>query len=98
MRKIPRWHALCIRSFRTTKPNQMKNMTSQTQAKESTYALLVRSEKEERSVPEAAVYLLLILSTVLSVWQLALQPFTVPANGIQSAPIARVAEPKPERV
>lgn len=59
---------------------------------ESTYALLVRSANEDRSLPESAVYLLLILCTVFSVWQSAHQRFELPSFGlIQSAPIAAVA-------
>ncbi len=46
--------------------------------KESTYALLVRSEEKERNASEAIVYTLLILSAVFSIWQAAHQPIVVP--------------------
>ena len=63
------------------------------QHEESTYALLVRSEAEERSLPETGVYLLLILSIAFSVWQSAQQPFQLPNVGLlQGTPIAQVAE------
>ena len=63
-----------------------------TQHEESTYALLVRSEHEERSLPESGVCLLLIVCTAFAVWQSARQPFNVPYLGLlQSAPIAQVA-------
>ena len=47
---------------------------------ESTYALLVRSEREERSFTETVVYLLLIVSMVFSVWQVAQMRVTIPEN------------------
>ena len=55
----------------------MKTMNP-TQHEESAYAMLVRSEKEERSLPETGVYLLLILCTAFAVWQSAQQPFKLP--------------------
>lgn len=64
---------------------------------ESIYSLLVRSEEKERNLSETAVYLLLALSTVFSIWQFAQQPLNVPANGeTQSAPIAQ-AGPAPAK-
>ena len=56
----------------------MKTMNP-TQHEESTYALLVRSEEEERSLPETAVYVLLILATAFSVWQSVIAPIQVPS-------------------
>ena len=47
---------------------------------ESTYAMLVRSEEKERSLSETAVFVLLILSMVLSVWQAAHMRVTIPEN------------------
>jgi len=58
----------------------MNSETMNTEAFESTYAMLVRSEERERSVSETIVYGLLILSTVLTVWQAAQMPVTVPEN------------------
>lgn len=53
----------------------------------STYALLVRSEQEESSLPETFVYLLLILCTVFTMWHSAHQRFQLPAIAlVQSAP------------
>ena len=49
-----------------------------TETFESTYAMLIRSEEKERSFSETAIYLLLILSTVFSIWQAVHQPVTVP--------------------
>jgi hypothetical protein len=55
---------------------------------QSTYALLVRSEQEESSLPETFVYLLLILCAVLTMWHSAHQRFQVPAIGlVQSASV-----------
>jgi hypothetical protein len=39
----------------------------------STYGLLVRSEEKNRGFLETAVYLLLILSAAVSIWQFASQ-------------------------
>ncbi len=47
---------------------------------ESTYALILRSEEKERSLSETVIYLLLILSAVFSIWQVAHQPFRVPTS------------------
>ncbi len=67
--------------------NTMKN----NQHEESTYALLIRSQAEERSIPEAGVYLLLILTMAFSVWQSAQQRFVVPRIGVvQNAPMVQV--------
>ncbi len=58
----------------------MKNTNSKRQAAAATYAVLVRSEHEERSIAESAVYLLFILSAVFSIWQVAHQPITLPVD------------------
>lgn len=50
--------------------------TKRRKAANCTYAVLVRSEQEERSAAESAVYLLLILSAVFSIWMVAKQPIT----------------------
>lgn len=60
----------------------------------STYALLVRSQNEERSLPETAAYLLLALAITFSVWQSTQQPFEVPSVGLlPAAPIAQTSAP-----
>lgn len=54
------------------------------------YAVLVRYEQEERSGAESAVYLLFILCAVFSIWQVARQPITLPADtATQRATIAQ---------
>jgi len=65
-----------------------KNMKTETF--ESTYAMLVRSEEKERSISETAIYLILILSTVFSIWQAAQQRVTLP--NILGASIAQSSE------
>jgi hypothetical protein len=68
----------------------MKMPTTTHVAQESTYALLVRSEKQERSGFETAVYLLLIICAAFAVWESAHQPFMLPAIGLmQGAPVAQ---------
>lgn len=74
------WHAHCIRNDQPNKvmthtENSLKNF-------ESTYALIVRSEEKERSLSEGAVYLLITLSAVFSIWQMAQQPVTLPTSGV----------------
>jgi hypothetical protein len=54
---------------------------------ESIYALLVRSESEEknRSLLETILYASFILSAVCAIWQFSLQPVMVPAAGLRAA-------------
>jgi hypothetical protein len=68
----------------------MKNTNLNRKAAAATYAVLVRSEQEERSAIESAVYLLFILSAVFSIWQVAHQPITLPVDAAtQRAAIAQ---------
>lgn len=68
----------------------MKNLNTNRKAANATYAVLVRSEQEERSAAETAVYLLFILSAVFSIWQVAKQPITLPVDAAtQRAAIAQ---------
>ena len=69
----------------------MKNSTLSAEGFESTYALIVRSEEKERNLFEGAVYLVLILSAVVSIWQAAHQPVTFVRTGA-SGSIAQTAE------
>ena len=70
----------------------MKNTNLNRKAADSTYAVLVRHEHEERSLAEAAVYLLFIVSAVFSIWKVAHQPITFPADvATQRATIAQAA-------
>ena len=52
---------------------------------ESTYALLVRSESEEKSrgALETIAYITCILSVVVAIWQFAHHPVVIPAAGIE---------------
>ena len=56
---------------------------------ESTYSLLVHSQERERNLSETAVYTMLTLSIMFSLWQAVQQPFTVPVSVPQSAPIVQ---------
>ena len=68
----------------------MKNTNINRNTASTTYAVLVRSEQEERSVAESVVYLLFILSAVFSIWQVARQPITLPVDtATQRATIAQ---------
>ena len=69
----------------------MKNTTLSTKGFESTYALIVRSEEKERNLFEGAVYLVLILSAVFSIWQAAHQRVVLRTSP-QSTSIAQSAD------
>ena len=70
----------------------MKTMNTNHGTAKSTYALLVRSEQEERGWSETVVYLLFFASAVFSIWQVAQQPITLPADTtMQRAAVAQSA-------
>ncbi|HMG06080.1 MAG TPA: hypothetical protein VK581_11495 [Chthoniobacterales bacterium] len=56
----------------------MKTNQANNEVHESTYALLVRSEDNERNLFETIVYGLFILSAVAAIWQFAQQPINLP--------------------
>ena len=56
----------------------MKDTLTNPEVRESTYALLVRSEEKERNLFETVIYSLFVLSVVAAVWQFANQPVNVP--------------------
>jgi hypothetical protein len=55
------------------------------QHKESTYALLIRSEEKCRNVIEMAIYPILILGAVIAIWQFAQPLVNIPAAGLKGA-------------
>jgi hypothetical protein len=71
------WHGHCIRD--ACNPNIPMNNPH-----ESTYALIVRSESEEkgRGVLEVLLYAVFIVAAAFSIWQMSLQPVRVPASGL----------------
>ncbi len=54
------------------------------QPKESTYALLIRSEEKSRNALEVAIYPLLILGPLIAIWQFARQPINIPPAGFNA--------------
>jgi hypothetical protein len=60
-----------------------------------TYKLVVQSEDKRRNALEMALYLLVAISALLSIWQFAEQPSTLPSEGIertsQQAVMAEIA-------
>jgi len=59
----------------------------------STYAMLVRSEEKNRGIFEIAVYLMVALSVLVSIWQFAQQSNQLPIDGAQRpATVASAAE------
>jgi hypothetical protein len=53
--------------------------------KRSTYRLLVQSEEKNRNIMEIAVYGLVALSCLISIWQFAEQPNALPLDKIGTA-------------
>jgi hypothetical protein len=58
--------------------------------KRSTYRLLVQSEERNKNVMEIAVYALVALSCLISIWQFAEQPNPLPLDKVGTAPEERV--------
>ena len=52
---------------------------------ESTYQLLIQSEEKERGLIETIVYLLLVVATTTTIWQISHEPvtFTQIASSVQ---------------
>ena len=74
----------CVMKEQIDTTNQQED-----QHKESTYALLVRSEEKSRNVIEMAIYPILILGAVIAIWQFAQQPVNIPPAGLDA--VDRVA-------
>jgi hypothetical protein len=64
--------------------NKRTNTTAQPENQyEFSYALLIRSAEKSRNVFETAIYSLLILGTLIAIWQFAQQPVNIPAGGLK---------------
>ena len=63
----------------------MKSTRTKYPTGKSTYALLIRSQEEECSVYETAIYMLFILSAVFSIWQVAHHPLRLPTTAITAS-------------
>jgi hypothetical protein len=50
--------------------------------KKSTYRLLIQSEDKNKNVMEIAVYALVALSCLISIWQFAEQPNVLPLDRV----------------
>jgi hypothetical protein len=72
----------------------MKTIQVNNEVHESTYALLVRSEDNERNLFETIVYGLFILSAVAAIWQFAQQPINLPLGAMsRTASASQVSSP-----
>jgi hypothetical protein len=58
--------------------------------KRSTYRLLVQSEEKNRNVMEIAVYGLVGLSCLITIWQFAEQPNALPLDKVGTTPQEQV--------
>jgi hypothetical protein len=63
-------------SFGTKRETVMK--------KRWTYRLLIQSEERNKNVMEIAVYVLVALSCLMSIWQFAEQPNALPMDNIKT--------------
>ena len=68
----------------------MKTNKSLNTARNSTYALLVRSEEKERGLFETFVYSLLVLSAVIGIWQFAHLRIPSPFANTERTPASQV--------
>ena len=75
----------CVMKEQTGTTDQLED-----QHKESTYALLIRSEEKSRNVIEMAIYPILILGAVIAIWQFAQQPVNIPPAGLDGDCVACV--------
>ena len=69
----------------------MKTISTNPQAFESTYALLVRSEEKQRSRFETLIYTLLIVSTTFAVAQFGRQAVMMPSSIAHASTIVSAA-------
>ncbi|MFL6589012.1 MAG: hypothetical protein ACJ8M4_02450 [Chthoniobacterales bacterium] len=60
----------------------MKTNTQSAAGFESTYALIIRSEEKERGIFEGAAYIVVVVSALFSIWQVARQPIALPEGPI----------------
>jgi hypothetical protein len=58
--------------------------------KSSTYRLLIQSEEKNKNAMEIAVYGLVGLSCLISIWQFAEQPNVLPLDSIKTVGMQRV--------
>ena len=58
--------------------------------KKSTYRLLIQSEERNKNAMEIAVYALVALSCLISIWQFADQPNVLPLDNIKTVEMADV--------
>ena len=90
--------ARALRKGAASTNKYMKHNTRSAEGFESTYALLVRSEEKERGMFESAAYLIVILSAVFSIWQVAQQPVSLPKdNVIHTTSLAQSTSPSQPR-
>jgi hypothetical protein len=77
----------CVMKEQTGTTDQLED-----QHKESTYALLIRSEEKSRNIIEMAICQILILGAVIAIWQFARQPVNSPAAGLKGRAASLCAE------
>jgi hypothetical protein len=79
------WYGACITScinYKTLMNNQF----------ESTYALLVRSEEKKRGMLETVLYVALILSALVVIWEFAQGPVRIQAVGLEQGAVSQPAK------
>jgi hypothetical protein len=68
----------------------MKANQSSTQVRNSTYALLMRSEEKQRNLFEITACTLFVLSAIAAIVQFASQPVKLPVEQVRTAVMPQV--------
>ena len=68
----------------------MNQQTLENSQSESTYALLVHSEEKGRGVLETVIYVALILSAILLIWEFAQSPVRTEGIGPEQGVVRQV--------
>jgi hypothetical protein len=80
-----------VRLDKIVSGRRLKSKGTENMKNRSTYALLVQSEEKSRNIMETALYALFALSAVVSIWQFAQQPSSLPLERVGTVNEQRIA-------
>jgi len=80
-----------VRLDKIVSGRRLNNKGTENMKNRSTYALLVQSEEKSRNIMETALYALFALSAVVSIWQFAQQPSSLPLERVGTVNEQRIA-------
>ena len=63
----------------------MKSLSTEPEAFESTYALIVRSEEKQRSMFETLIYAVLVVSSLFALMQFGREAVIMPVNVVRNS-------------